>query len=291
MATPELFRGTGYNPNVVVAITQDINATIAKHRTLYPRKTPGNPPCVCLSGTIPIQMPDRRMVQCPVSLLLMPGFPVTQGPVVRVETPRTVRLRPTPVMDAQGLIRADAIPWVFRTSMLNTYVDQVARLLTANPPFGVDQIPLLGAAPPQPQAMPQAMPQPTPHQKELVDECAAAADGIVAEANRTANEAYLTRVEYETLKHMTDTIAQIQRTLQTEIDAVNGRGSGQVSVPPEIDERAEIIAKEKASRDAILELQNELATERITADDFQTQMRNMTRQHFKDYIWPMLDGK
>ena len=286
MATPELFRGTGYDPSLVQAISTDINATVARCRTLYPRQNPGNPPCVCLSGTIPIQMPDRRMVQCPVSILLMPGFPKTQGPVVRVDTPRTVRLRPTPVMDAQGLIRVDAIPWVFRQSMLSTYVDQLSRLLTAHPPFGVDQIPLLGAAPqPQPQA------QAGPQQNKVVEECAAVADGIVEEANRAANEAYLTRVEYETLKHTIETIGQIQKTLQTEIDAVNGRGNGKITVPPEIEERADIIAKEKASRDAILELQNELATERITADDFQTQMRNMTRQHFKDYIWPMLDGK
>lgn len=118
----------------------------------------------------------------------------------------------------------------------------------------------------------------------------AEADGLIMEANRATEALYMAQVERETLRHMITTVNRLKDEFTAKIGMMSGDVSAFV-VPKEAEERAERLAQERASEDALSELQSEFARERITADEFQTKFRNMTRQHFREFVWPKMEDK
>lgn len=275
----QLFAGTPYEQGMIRPIGIDIDNLSKKYPSLAAKKLPGTPSLIAICGTIPLIVGGAPFA-CPVSIRLPPQFPRV-GPETQLVVPPTVRLSPNRILRPNGFVAPEAIQWIPLRTTLPKYAETLVQLLTQNPPITPDQIRLFSQSPPC-------------HDQRSGDSNTelgiAEADGIVMEANRATEALYMAQVERETLRHMITTV----NGLKDEFTAKVGMMSGDVSafvVPKAVEERAEKLAQERASEDALLELQNEFARERITADEFQTKFRNMTRQHFREFVWPKMEDK
>ncbi|KAH0793760.1 Ubiquitin-conjugating protein [Histomonas meleagridis] len=301
----DIFAGTRYDPRFRVAIQKDMtSATEFFPGMKLERVMTAQYPYLQMSGTIPIVYQGTD-IEIPLYVILPDQFP-NCPPIVQIPIPQGFHLGNVPNLLPNGQFQVGFIQYIPKQTLMPHFLDAISRYLSSYPPVtpqGAQYLLQMYRQQKQIQQQQQQYYQHTPpssgsqmnmNMPYNMNQCYSLlqteADNIIKEANKAQNDLYSSELEVALYNNLDD-------ILSTKLNEVNKKnnalrttlsGSGEFPIPPDIQEEALSTSKEKASLETIQYLHTALKEQKITPQQFLDMTRRMSRQHFKEYVFPRL---
>lgn len=292
-----LFQGTEFSQILQEAIYKDIlyMRNFFPDIYPYPYRYPDHT-AVLLQGKVPIRITNAEC-SLPLSMAIPSNFP-NSPPRVQIPVQASFPLNTSNILQPNGLILTQYFfQWIPCKSQLVHFVNAIVQYFSANPPFTLENGRRL--VPNAPSSASSSAPSSVPNNQanlsELQDQATAEAISLIESISTNIKECedqycddILTCDMAQTIDIIYHGMQDLIQKNQKKLDALESQQLPDIPIDPELEKSVKLRSRNQVFENTKSELQNWYENNIIPLDDFLQSIRDLSRDHFQNDIYPSL---